>query len=311
MQHYQSLDGISLKDVWLTIGSFDGVHRGHQAIIKSMTSGAHAAGVPAVVLTFHPHPAVVLRNRQGPYYLTPPEERAALLGGLGVDVVITHPFNREVANLSAYEFMDSLHRHLGIKHLCVGHDFALGRRREGDLPTLERLGKEFGYSLDVFPPVMINGQVISSSQVRAALMEGNLEQANWLLGRPYQICGEVVHGDGRGHALGFPTANLEVWAERMLPQAGVYAGLAQVDGKSWKAVTNVGVRPTFENQLPFPQVETHLLEYDRDLYHQEISLSFMARLRDEKRFPNIQVLVDQIRLDIESARIILGDSAHG
>jgi riboflavin kinase/FMN adenylyltransferase len=305
MQHYWSLDGVALQDAWLTIGSFDGVHLGHQAILRQLTAGAHAESAPAVVLTIHPHPAVVLRNRRGPFYLSTPEERAALLSEMGVDVVITHPFNRDIAALTAWEFMSRLQRHLGLKRLCIGHDFALGRGREGDFAALERLGLEFGYTVNSLVAVERDGQVISSSMIRAALAEGDVAGANRMLGRPYQVRGIVIHGDGRGRTIGIPTANLEIWAERALPKVGVYACLAYVDGRKWKAVTNVGYRPTFDGQMFEPLVETHLLGYDQDLYTREIVLSFVERLRDEKRFAGVQELVEQIRRDITKAQEII------
>ena len=305
MNHYWLLEAVHLSDVWLTIGTFDGVHLGHQSILKKLTAGARADGVPAVVITFHPHPAAVLRNRRGPYYLSSPEEQANLLSQAGADVVITHPFTREVADQSAREFMQRLHIHLGVKHLCLGYDFALGHGREGDLPTLKRLGEEFGYSLEVVPPVESGGQVVSSSLIRNALSEGNLDVVNRLLGRPYQLSGTVIHGDGRGGRIGVPTANLMVWEERALPRPGVYACTTSVNGREWKAVTNVGFRPTFENQSLSPQVETHILDFSNDLYHQRIHLAFIQRLRDERRFPGIEQLVKQIQQDIEIAREVL------
>jgi len=305
MQHYWSIDGVQLKDAWLTIGSFDGVHRGHQAIIRKLIAGAHAAGAPAVVLAFHPHPSVILRNRSCACYLTTPEERAALLGELGVDVVITQPFSRQLADTPAREFVQSLVKHLQLRHLCLGHDFALGREREGDFPSLQRLGKEFGFTLNAMRPIKASGLVVSSSRIRSALEEGDLQMANQFLGRPYQVRGEVIHGDGRGHLLGIPTANLYVWVERALPKTGVYACLVGVDGIDWKAVANVGVRPTFDNQPLSPRVEVHLLDFERDLYGCQVSLSFITRLRDEQRFPSPEALVSRVRCDIEQARRIL------
>jgi riboflavin kinase/FMN adenylyltransferase len=247
----------------------------------------------------------VLRGAQGAYYLTTPQERAELMGELGVDVVITHPFNKEVAARSARDFMDDLYQHLGMHCLYVGHDFALGRGREGDIPALEKLGQQLGYVVHVLEPVELDGQVISSSRIRSALTEGDLEMANRLLGRPYSVSGPVVHGDGRGHSIGIPTANLDVWDGRLLPRPGVYACRAHLDGRTWRAVTNVGYRPTFENQPATPRVETHLLEFGQDLYGRQIDLSFVARLRDEQRFPNVQALVAQIQADIQQAREVL------
>ncbi len=305
MIHYRSLDGVYLQGVWLTIGSFDGVHIGHQKVVQEIVAGAHQAGDLAVVLTFFPHPAAVLKKRQDPFYLTTPEERAELLGALGADVVITHPFNLEIAAMSARQFMTYLQAHLGIRHLYVGFNFALGRNREGDVPTLKRLGEELGYSVRVLPAVTVDGEIISSSQIRAYLAEGNVERAARLLGRPFHINGIVVRGDGRGKSLGFPTANLSVWAERAIPRAGVYVCKAQVNGKVWGAVTNVGVRPTFEDKPVPPRVETHLLDFNDEIYGEEVYLEFLAHLRDEVRFPNPQALATQIQADVARARQLL------
>jgi riboflavin kinase/FMN adenylyltransferase len=302
MLHYWSLESVYQRDAWLTIGSFDGVHRGHQEIIKHMAAGAHQVNAPAVVLTFYPHPSAVLRKRSDSFYLTSPEERAELLGSLGIDLVITHPFNLEVAALSARDFMARLTEHLNIRHLFVGYDFALGRGREGDVPRLKEVGEELGYSVTVVPPYRNGDAVISSSQVRSALTEGDVARAARLLGRPYRVSGEVVRGDGRGRTIGIPTANLNVWAQRVIPGAGVYVCQAKLNGRSWGAVTNIGVRPTFNEQPVSPRVEAHLLDYDHDLYGQTIQLDFLSRIRDEQRFPSVQALVEQIRQDIQKAR---------
>lgn len=305
MLHYHSLDGISLTNTWVTIGSFDGVHRGHQEIVRQVVSGAHKANAIAVAVTFYPHPAVVLGKRSNPLFLTTPEERAALLGALGVDVVITYPFTTEVSQLSAREFMEQLHQHLGLRRLFVGSDFALGRGREGDVNRLSEIGKEFGYSVEIVSPVVNGDVVISSSQIRSILLEGDVVRAASLLGRPYSIKGQVVHGDDRGKSLGIPTANLSVWSERTVPKAGVYVCRAMVEDRYWGAVTNIGVRPTFENEPVPPRVEAHLLDFDGDIYGHEISLEFISRLRDEQRFSDIQSLLQQIHTDIDHAREIL------
>jgi riboflavin kinase/FMN adenylyltransferase len=305
MEHFWSIEGVHLQDSWLTIGSFDGVHRGHQKLIKKLVVGAHTANAPAVVLTFYPHPAVTLRGRGDSNYLTSPEERAALLGELGVDVVITHPFNQEVAATSARDFMNTLQAHLNIRQLWVGHDFALGRNRQGDVPSLHRLGEEFGFSLNEIPVFEVEGEVVSSSHIRWLLMEGLVEKANRLLGRPYQIKGKVEIGDGRGHALGFPTANLSTWAGHLQPASGVYVSRATVNGVVWGAVTNVGVRPTFEASSVPTRVETHLLDFNGDLYGEEMELTFLARLRPEQKFSTIEELIAQIQSDIKNARAIL------
>lgn len=231
MQHYWSLDDVHIHNAWLTIGSFDGVHRGHQEIVRKLTAGAHSVGAPAVVLTFHPHPAVVLGKRKDALYLTTPEQRAELLGELGVDLVIIQPFNQTVAGMRAAEFLTLVNEHLNIKDLWVGNDFALGKGREGNVDKLRQIGESFGYKLEVVPPFMLEGEVVSSSRIRNLLADGNVSKAANLLGRPYQLSGMVVTGDGRGRIIGVPTANLSIWPEQQLPKAGVYVCRAQVNGQ--------------------------------------------------------------------------------
>lgn len=305
MRHYWHIEGVNLDHTWVTIGTFDGVHRGHQEIIGRLVDGARRTSSSSVVVTFHPHPAVVLGKRQSANYLTTPEERADLLGELGVDVVITHPFNREVASWSAHQFISELDAHLGISHLLVGEDFALGKGREGNVARLRELGQEFDYQVTVIPPVTNSDVVVSSSMIRERIIEGNVAQAARLLGRYYQIRGQVIPGDGRGKLLGIPTANLSIWAERTIPKSGVYACRVTLDDQSYLAVTNIGVRPTFEDAPVLPRVETHLLDYDGDLYGKELALEFYERLRDEKKFSSVQELVAQIQADISRTREIL------
>ncbi len=302
MQHYKSLDNIHLPQTWLTIGSFDGVHRGHQVLIRGLVEEAHAAGMAACVLTFFPHPAVVLRGQQGPFYLNTPEEKAALLGELGVDAVITLQFDRTLAALSAREFVTRLTESLPLRRLCIGYDFALGRGREGDAATLRRLGQELGYELDILPRVEIDGGVVSSSQIRSLLLSGSVERAAHLLGRWYALEGQVIRGDGRGKGLGFPTANLKLWPEQMVPAAGIYACWAWVNGERHAAATNVGVRPTFETQSVETRVEAFLLDFDRDLYGQSVRLEFVSYLREELRFSSVEALITQMHQDVRDTR---------
>jgi len=305
MRYYRSLSQLHLKDTWLTIGSFDGVHLGHQALAHHIISKAHASSVPSVVLTFHPHPASVLRNRSGQYYLTTPEERANLLGDLGVDYVVTQVFDKHVARTPAFEFLEFLYKHLQMKGLCVGEDFALGRDREGDILALKAYGSNIGYSVDVLPPVKIPEGVVSSSMVRIALSEGDVEFAQRLLNRPYAIQGIVIPGDGRGRTLGIPTANLEIWEQKALPKVGVYLCTASIGGNVFGAVTNIGVRPTFDKGSLETRVETHLLDFNEDLYSRELKLNFLSRLREEKKFPNAEALINQIMMDIARGKEIL------
>lgn len=305
MQIFSSLDSTTVEGAWLTIGSFDGVHRGHQEIIRQVVAGAHANAAPAVVLTFFPHPAIVLRGPNGPFYLTSPEERAILFGNLGVDIVIIQQFDRQLADTSAHDFVIQLKDRLGLRQLLVGHDFTLGRGREGNVTTLERLGKNLGFEVVTNPPVLLDGQVISSSQIRTALTGGEVTRAHRLLGRPYRITGEVVPGDGRGRTIGIPTANLKIWTEQLLPGTGVYVCQAKIEDEIYGAATNIGIRPTFDGSTPLIHVETHLLDFDRDIYGQKIKLDFLQRLRGEQKFPNVQALVTQIHADIAQARQLL------
>lgn len=308
MQHFWSLDEVQLVDSWLTIGSFDGVHRGHQSVIGELVAGAHNRGAPVVVLTFFPHPSAILRGYDYPFYLTTPEERARLLGKFGADVVITHPFNQQIANTSARNFMDKLHKHLQIDHLQVGYDFALGKDRQGDFDMLKELGNEFGYSIKQMKPLNLGGDTISSSRIRFLLGAGQVDQVAKLLGRNFAVEGNVEHGDRRGITLGYPTANLSIWPEHAIPAAGVYVCRAQVAGKTWGAVTNIGVRPTFETQPVPPRVEAHILDFDQDIYGESVRLEFISRIRGEIRFPNVDALVTQIQQDSQEARKILAES---
>ncbi|MEW6716329.1 MAG: bifunctional riboflavin kinase/FAD synthetase [Chloroflexota bacterium] len=308
MENIRLLEQVKLEASWLTIGSFDGVHIGHKKLIRSLVEGAHKRGRPAVVLTFEPHPVVVLRKGIAHYLLSTPEEKAQQMASLGVDYLITHPFNKQVAAMSALQFMQLLSDQLGLRYLFVGYNFALGHNREGDLYHLRGLGRKLGYTVRVFSPVRLSGEVVSSSGIRDLLTSGEVKKASEWLGRRYKLSGVVVRGDDRGKKLGIPTANLDIRADLVQPRAGVYACWAIINGDRWGAVSNVGVRPTFEFQPVAPRVEAHLFDFEGDLYGQVISLEFLSRLREEKRFPNENALVDQIRGDIENARGMLSMS---
>ncbi len=295
----------TFKNAWATIGSFDGVHRGHQVIINQLVQEAHAAGSPAVVVTFYPHPAVVLRNLQGPFYLTTLEERAAIMADLGIDYMITLPFSHEIAKLTAEDFMINLSDHLGLTRLLVGNNFALGRGRSGDIHTLRYLGEGLGYEVEVVPPALVNDQMISSTRIRELVGQGQVSDAAALLGRWYRVSGKVVHGDGRGRLIGIPTANVAFWPEQIVPQRGVYACLASIHNKAFPAVTNIGLRPTFEVNNSISRVETHLLDFNEDLYDMDLQLDFIKYLRPEERFPSADALIAQIHIDIQNAREVL------
>ena len=245
------------------------------------------------------------------YYLSTPEERAKLLIALGVDIVITHPFDEEIRQIRAEQFVDQLVKHLRLKELWVGADFALGYEREGTVEFLRQRGKRDGFGVTAIELIMseAGGDSIHSSQLRELVRQGEMRQANRMLGRAYSVEGKVVHGQQRGRQIGVPTANLDVWEEQIIPPNGVYAGLARLGQETLVAATNIGIRPTFgEDRL---SIEAHLLDFDRDIYGASVELSFEARLRPERKFNGLEELLTQIKLDIEQTKAVLGKVQPG
>jgi len=302
MQHYYSLDEIRLHNAWLTIGIFDGVHRGHQEILRTLVTGAHEKGCPAAVLTFDPHPAIVLGGRTDFKYLTTLDERAELLEPFGVDVLIIQTFDRALADQTAEQFMRRLVQILGLRHLVLGYDSALGRGREANTTRLAEIGQTLGYTVEVVPPLKDRDGIISSTRIRAAVAAGKVSAAAADLGRYFSVTGPVVHGDGRGQAMGIPTANLQVAPIKLIPASGIYATWAWVKGKKYRAATSIGVRPTFTPDESVVHIEAYLLDFNGDLYGQEVKLEFVEYLRPEKKFPSVKALVKQIDADIEKTR---------
>lgn len=304
MQHYHSLEEVTLQNSWLTVGVFDGVHRGHQQIIKKLTAGAHEQGVPAVVLTFQPHPAKLF-GRSGIRLLTLPDERAELLASFGVDVVITHPFNQDVANTTAFDFMRQLKSHLRMSHLLLGYDSTLGKNREGDSTRLKEIGSELEYTVEVVSALSDESGVISSTEIRKLIEIGNIAEAARLMGHPYSLHGPVIHGDARGRTINVPTANIGYSHDKMIPANGIYACWAYLNGQKFQAAINIGINPTFTPEKQIPNVEAHLLDFQREIYAEDVKLEFVARLRNELRFDSIDKLLEQIWKDIEDTRKIL------
>ena len=304
-QHLGLIQQASLNDAWLTIGTYDGVHIGHQGIIGGLAEGARVTGSPVVVVTFQPHPAAVIHQQGGPHLLTLPDERAEYLIKAGADFVITHPFTAQTAGTSAVEFLTLCKDHLGFRHLWVGYDFALGHKREGDINHLREWGRTLDYEVNVIPPVYLHGLIVSSSRIRGMLREGQVAQAAQGLGRWYKVSGEVVRGDGRGSTLGFPTANISVPADKYIPKSGVYACVAMVGGEKYAAAVNIGVRPTFDGSAATILIEAHLLNIQRSLYGQTVALHFVEWLREEKRFSRVHDLVEQIQQDVEHTRALV------
>ena len=304
-RYYPSIEALELHDTWLTIGSFDGIHLGHQDLIRQLIEGAHQAGCQAAVMTLFPHPSRILRGLNTPIYLSTLNERISLISDLGVDAIIQLPFNKRIASQSAATFMNRLIFHIDLKHLLVGQNFALGHDRKGNVEELTRLGRTLGYQVSSITPRMLGDTIISSSQIRAWLSEGDVELAGRALGRSYRVCGVVIHGDERGGSIGIPTANLEIWKEQVLPAGGVYACWARVGNERYKAVTNIGLRPTFHSEHPHVTIEAHLLDYSGNLYDQLMCLEFVKRIRGESRFSDSNALVKQIHTDIIHARRLL------
>jgi riboflavin kinase/FMN adenylyltransferase len=288
---------------FLAVGVFDGVHLGHQQLLRSMVSAARASRSRSAVLTFFPHPSTIIHNRQGRLYLNALDDRVNLIAEQGVELVITYKFNEATRLTSAREFIDHVNRNLNLSELWGGN-FSLGHRREGDLAYLRRLGQEEGFIVRHFSTVVDWNDVrVSSSRIRRSLELGDVTDVSGCLGRPYRLSGKVIQGDGRGRPLGIPTANLAVWDELALPAAGVYATYAWVDGQKYSAATNVGFRPTVNGHSL--SVEAHLLDFDAEIYGQDVALDFVKRIRNEKKFPGIDALVTQIKADIEQVRKIL------
>ncbi|NPV06629.1 MAG: bifunctional riboflavin kinase/FAD synthetase [Anaerolineae bacterium] len=286
----------------LTIGVFDGLHVGHQALIGETVASARGQGLLAACLTFFPSPDVVLRGQE-PRYLLPLTERVELMSALGLDLIIVTKFGPEMAAMGAAEFMQRLGYSFRPRQVWVGEDFALGRQREGNLEALATIGRELGYELCVVPRCRVGDEVVSSTLVRRYLAEGRVARVAELLGRAYTVSGPVVPGAGRGRSLGYPTANVAVDQHKLLPADGVYCARLEWNGRSAPAVVNIGVRPTFEGSAR--TVEAHALDFGGDLYGERLTVAFLERLRGETRFPGAHELVAQLARDVEEARRVL------
>lgn len=298
------LKGITLdRESWFSIGVFDGVHLGHRHLIGNLLERSTNAGALSGVITFKQHPRQVISPRTPITYLTTLEERKKLLEDLGVATVIALTFTPELAQLPAGDFIALLQKHLRLKGLVVGPNFALGKGREGNVATLQRLSTEMGFQLLVVPHLTQGKEVVSSTAIRKALSTGAMETVTQMLGRPYTLTGPVVSGKERGRILGFPTANIDVNHNRAIPADGVYVTRAYMGDKSYQSVTNIGQCPTFGGSER--TIEVFLLDYSGDLYNQTLKIELLERLRAEKCFESPQELQKQIAQDIEKARTLL------
>jgi len=294
------------REVILSIGAFDGVHLGHQYLIKHLVQQARETESISAVITFHPHPRTVLYPEEPTLYLTTLQEKASLLEGLGLDLLVVLPFTPKLARTSARDFICSICDHLRIRELWVASGFALGHNREGDVAYLRELGRQMGFDAVVIEPLSLGGEVVSSSRIRSLVMDGKVEEAAKLLGRYPFLTGRVVVGAGRGKRMGFPTANLAIDEGKVIPADGVYAVRVRLGAENHQGVANVGMRPTFDGGAR--TVEAHILDFEGKLYGTELRLEFVKRLRPERRYASVDQLIAQMQQDVERARIILSFS---
>jgi riboflavin kinase/FMN adenylyltransferase len=290
----------------VTIGNFDGVHRGHAALLAETNRLAHRLGGPAVAVTFDPHPIFLLRPANAPPLLTTLADRAALLEQAGIDHVVILRTTPDMLRLSAREFFDRVIRSsLATRALAEGTNFAFGRGREGDIALLTRMAEEVGIECVTVPPLVVDGRVVSSSAIRSSLGEGRPREAATLLGRAYRMTGTVIAGQRRGAGLGFPTANLGDVAT-LVPTDGVYAVRAFHEGRAWPAAANIGPNPTFAEQQR--KIEVHLIGFRGDLYGRELTVEFIDRLRDTRPFAGVEALLAQLREDVDRARQLVEEA---
>lgn len=302
MKIFHDLENANIaKPTVLTLGVFDGLHLGHQAIMAKVVERAKITGSIATAITFDPHPRAVLHPESAPPLLQTLDQRLANLEVLGIDQAIVVKFTREFAGQPAENFLkDIIHERLHAREVYLGRGFAFGKGRGGNIDLLRRMSSELGFTADEVDEVQVRGMRISSSKIRDLLAEGRVNLARRMLGRPYGVEGIVVRGDQRGRTIGFPTANLKPH-NRVIPKFGVYATATLIDATWRRSITNIGVRPTFESTTQ-PSIETYIFDFDGDLYGDALRVRFLHRIRDERKFNGVDELVAQIRQDTELAR---------
>jgi len=292
--------------LFLSIGVFDGVHLGHQAVISTSAEHARAANGTPVVVTFDPHPEKILRPDKASHLLTATPHKIALIRALGVRHLLIISFDKHFAATEPESFVNELVQHSKpLSEICVGHEWSFGRNRRGNLQLLEKLGAESGFNVVGIPPVTVNGEIVSSTTIRRTVEEGDLKKAATMLGREYTILGTVVHGDDVGKKIGFPTANLSAHSEQFPPN-GVYFAEAKLDGVVYSGVVNLGCRPTMSSGRSDRILEVYLLDFNRDVYGKDLELRFVRYLRPEKKFESVDALVRQIERDVQLAREFAG-----
>ena len=304
MQVYHQIDdaGLSPAASVVTMGNFDGIHLGHQALVLRSLEEARRRNVASVVLTFDPHPLKVLAPTRAPRLILTPEDKIELLQDLGIEVVINQRFDASFASLDAEEFVRRfIVNRLKAKKIWVGRDLRFGHGRNGDVEQLVRWGEELGFEVGIVEPILVNGVRVSSSQIRQAIEAGRVDEARSLLGRYHFISGTVVEGNRRGRDLGYPTANIASCTE-VIPSDGIYATLFHIGQERWLSVSSIGVNPTFGAG---PRtVESYILNFDRDIYGKKTKLAFVKKIREEKKFADAASLIAQIQEDVRSARAV-------
>jgi riboflavin kinase / FMN adenylyltransferase len=293
----------------LTIGAFDGIHLGHQEIIRRVKERAQEKKGTSVLLTFRDHPLRALDSGKAPPLITPAEIKQEILKQLGLDLLVWVPFTAAFSQTEPRTFVgEVLVEILGVKEVWVGFDFAFGRSRQGDARLLQELGQEWGFLVGRVPPVMDGGEIISSTRIRDLLAAGRVADASHLLGRPYIVRGRVVKGRGQGKELGFPTSNLKPTADFLLPN-GIYAGFAKVGDQVWKAAISVGSSPTLHGKDR--RIEAHILGFEGDLYLRKLEIHFLVKVREERKFPSEQALIQQIGEDVALIKRLLSENPEG
>lgn len=308
MNVYYQIEDIEFdKNTVLTIGTFDGVHRGHEQILRKLVAESRANNLRNFVITFEPHPQIIVRHDNKPdiQLLTTIHERLELLEAKEIENVLVIDFTYEFSKNEPEEFIETLYNKIGFSRILIGHDHSFGKDRKGNLNTLIYLGQKLGFEVTRIEPYYWDNQLISSTVIRNLLKNGELERANELLGYEYFIEGKVQFGRGMGAQLGYPTANIKPEnVHKLYPQNGVYLVKSVIDDNLFYGIANIGVRPTLTNDTK-PSLEVHYLDFDGDLYYRKLKVSFLKYIREEKKFPNVDELVQQIRCDERQARKII------
>lgn len=308
MKVHTDLSNFNANNPIVTIGMFDGVHTGHRQLLSQLTEKAQEVNGESVVVTFWPHPRMVLKQDEDKLrFLTSPEERTKLFSQLGIDHLVLIPFSLELANLTAQEFIKQiLKEKLNIHHLMVGYNHRFGKGRQHSFEEYQEFAKQYNFSISLVQAVLTDGMKTSSTDIRNHLLAGKMEEANKILGYSYSLSGRVIGGQQLGRRIGYPTANIEVEEPyKLIPPDGVYAVNVRVEGKQFGGMLNIGVRPTVNHNVDKRSLEVHIFDFNRDIYSEEVEIQFITRVRDEQKFNNVDELIAQIQKDEITIRRIV------